>query len=186
MDTEAARRYARQIALSDVGPDGQERICRARVAVVGDDLAADTAALYLASAGVGSVIRLGPAQRDGAGWMQALADFQLVVRLGFDDDAMAAAAARLGIPVVVTRARPDAVDVVSFPRRAPAPDAALDVPVQPAAPGSGGAEAVLAGTLVAAEALVALANPDARGGAIRHLRLPLDGRDPVVQTIGAR
>ncbi len=134
MDTEAARRYARQIALSDVGPDGQERICRARVAVVGEDLSAETAALYLEAAGVGSVIRLGAADRDGAGWMAALTEIDLVVRAGFDDDAMAGAAARLGIPVVVMRALPDRVDLVSFPRRAPAADAALEVPAQTAAP----------------------------------------------------
>ena len=186
MDTEAARRYARQIALSDVGPDGQERICRARVAVVGADVSAETAALYLAAAGVGSVIRLGLEARDGAAWMAALTEIDLVVRSGFDDDAMAGAAARLGIPVVVMRAFHDRVDLVSFPRRAPAADAALEVPAQAAEPGSGGAEAVVAGTLAAAEALVSLANPAARGGAVRHLRFPLDGRDPVAQTIGAR
>jgi hypothetical protein len=185
MNTDAARRYARQIALSEVGPDGQERICHARAAVVGDDLAADTAALYLTAAGVGRVSRIDGARRDGAGWLDRLAETDIVVRSGFDDDAMAGAAARLGLPVVVARARPDLVDLVSFPRRSPAAGASLDVPAQPAAPGAGGAEAVLAGTLAAAEALVVLADPAARGAAVRHLRLPVDGRDPVAQTIGA-
>jgi hypothetical protein len=185
MDTEAARRYARQIALSDVGPDGQERICRARVAVVGGDLSADIAALYLAAAGVGRVIRLRATERDAADWMAALTEIDLVVRAGFDDDAMAAAASRLGIPVVVMRALADRVDLVSFPRRVPAADAHLEVPAQAAAPGSGGAEEVVAGTLAAAEALVSLANPAARGGVVRHLRFPFDGSDPMAQTIGA-
>ena len=49
------RRYARQIALPEIGPEGQARICAARVAVVGADLAAETAALYLRAAGVGTV-----------------------------------------------------------------------------------------------------------------------------------
>jgi hypothetical protein len=186
MDTARARRYARQISLSDVGPDGQERICRARAAVVGDGLAADTAALYLAAAGVGSLTRLESTPRPGAAWLEALAEVDVVVRAGFDDDAMAGAAARLGLPVVVVRATPELVDVVSFPPRAPDPDASLAVPAQATTPGANGAEAVLAGTLAAAEALVALADPTSRGGAVRHLRLPLDGREPLAQTIGTR
>jgi hypothetical protein len=185
MDSAHARRYARQISLSDVGPDGQERICRARAAVVGDGLAADTAALYLDAAGVGSVIRLDGAPRPGAAWLEALAEIDVVVRSGFDDDAMAGAAARLGLPVVAVRATPELVDVVSFPPRAPDPQAPL-APALAATPSAGGAEAVLAGTLAAAEALLALAAPASRGAAVRHLRLPLDGREPLAQTIGAR
>lgn len=186
MDTAYARRYARHISLSDVGPDGQERIRGARAAVVGYDLASDTAALYLTAAGVGAVARLDASPRPGAAWLEALADIDLVVRSGFDDDAMAGAARRLGIPVVVVRATPDLVDAVSFPGRAPDPAAALGAPAQAATPGSNGAEAVLAGALAAAEALVVLSDPVARGGAVRHLRLPLDGREPLAQTIGAR
>ena len=40
-------RYARHIALPEIGAEGQARISAARVAVVGGDLAAETAALYL-------------------------------------------------------------------------------------------------------------------------------------------
>jgi hypothetical protein len=188
-------RYARQIALPEVGPDGQARICAARVAVIGADLAAGTAALYLRAAGVGSVSPL-PAERgEGQGegsaserWRALLADVDLVVRSGFDDDAMAGAAARLGLPVIVVRAQRDVVDMVTFARRPPAPDAAIAAPVAAAAPPVDGPAAVLAGTLAAAEALHILArgSDDATSAPpIRHLRLPLDGREPIVQAIGS-
>ena len=188
-------RYARQIALPEIGPEGQARISAARVAVVGTDLAAETAALYLRAAGVPTLIPL-PAERgEGKGegsaaqlWLDFLSGVDLVVRSGFDDDAMMGTAARLGLPVIVVRAGPDAVDMVAFARRPPAPDATADAPVAAAAPPDDGPAAVLAGTLAAAEALHVLA----RGGEhaapapIRHLRLPLDGREPLVQEIGQR
>jgi hypothetical protein len=188
MDTASARRYARQIALPEVGPDGQERILRARAVIVGGDAAAEIAALYLAAAGVGAVVRVDAAARDGAGWMDALRGADVVVRSGFDDDAMGGAAARLGAATVVVRGGADLVDLVSTPRRPPAPDAALDVAPRAAARPDDGAAAVLAGALAAAEALQLLAGAPRPAGptTMRHLRLPLDGRDPLAQEIGAR
>src|SRR6187551_3435147 len=41
----------RRFALPEIGPEGQARIGAARVAVVGADLAAETAATYLRAAG---------------------------------------------------------------------------------------------------------------------------------------
>jgi hypothetical protein len=211
LDAAAAVRYARQIALAEVGPDGQARICGARVAVVGEDLAAEIAATYLRAAGVGTVKVLSPPRGrpdddDGAGWTAALADVELVLRFDFDDDAMAGVAARLGVGHISARAQLDRVDLVAFPRRPPIADARLSPAVRAATPPDGGAAAVLAGTLAAAEALHAIIRGSLQGslrdsvqgplreslpgsavppGQARHLRLPLDGGAPLVQAIGA-
>jgi len=86
------------------------------------------------------------------------------------------------------RAQADVVDLVSFARRPPVPDATTPAPFVAAAPFDTGPAAVLAGTLAAAEALQVLV----RAGdvhstrRIRHLRLPLDGREPLAQEIGHR
>ena len=186
-------RYARQIALPEVGPDGQARICAARVAVVGSDLAAETATLYLRAAGVTDLfpLPLGEGQGEGASssaWRRLLPNLDLIIRSGFDDTPLDAEIARLGLPVIAVRATPDAVDMVSFSGRVPSPDARADVPVQAAAtPAANDASAVLAGTLAAAEALQVIVR-EAAGAfspSIRHVRLPLDGREPLVQQIGA-
>ncbi|HLK93787.1 MAG TPA: ThiF family adenylyltransferase [Polyangia bacterium] len=184
MDVAAVARYARQIALPEVGPEGQTRICAARVLVVGAGGAAETAATYLRAAGVAEVLAREAAPADGGSWLAALAGVDLVVRVGFDDDAMLGATKRLGLPVVVARATPEQVDLISFPRRAPAPQTSLDVPAQAAAPGAPGAADVVAGTLAAAEALVRIAGVDGDIGRVRHLRLPLDGGAPVAQELG--
>ncbi|HVZ89993.1 MAG TPA: ThiF family adenylyltransferase [Polyangia bacterium] len=210
MDIATVARFSRQIALPDVGPEGQARICAARVLVAGAGLAAETAATYLAAAGVGRVIARETPPVDGGDWLAALAGVDLIVRIGFDDDAMLGAAKRLGLPVVVVRATPAQVDLVSFSRRAPAPETPLDGPAQAAAAVPGEAADVLAGTLAAAEALVRIARIDgsawtelgsaerspSRGGSgtrsgsptnigrTRHLRFPLDGGAPLAQQIG--
>ena len=52
------QRYLRQIGLPEIGPDGQQRLAAAVVAVAsedGDDVSAEIAARYLAAAGVGTV-----------------------------------------------------------------------------------------------------------------------------------
>jgi hypothetical protein len=179
-------RYARQIALPEVGPDGQARICAARVAVVGNDLAAETAATYLRAAGVGRVFE--PSVAQGFMARQALEEIDLVVRSGFDDTPLDAEAARLGLPVIAVRAAADAVDMVSFSGRAPSPDGRADVPFKAAEIASANdASAVLAGTLAAAEALQTILREASGPFAprIRHVRLPLDGREPLVQEIGS-
>jgi len=188
-------RYARHIALPEIGAAGQARISAARVAVVGTDLAAETATTYLRAAGVGQLLPL-PAPRDpgkGEGsdaraWRAVLSNVDLVVRSGFDDDAMSGVAAALGLPVIAVRAQGDVVDLVSFARRPPTADATATAPFVAAAPADTGPAAVLAGALAAAEALQVLVragdvHPTPR---IRHLRLPLDGREPLAQEIGHR
>jgi hypothetical protein len=184
MTPDEVQRYARQIALRQVGPEGQSRLLGARVLVVGAGTAAETAATYLRAAGVGEVIARQVAPRDGGAWLAALAGVDLVVRVGFDDDAMLGAAQRLGLPVVVARAMPAEVDLLSFPRRAPAPEASLQIPARTAAASTPGAADVVAGALAAAEALVRLAAIDGDIGRVRHLRLPLDGGAPLAQEIG--
>ncbi len=194
MTPENAVRYARQIALPEVGPDGQSRICAACVLVVGGELGAETAARYLEAAGVGQVIVRATPPASVDGWLAALEGVDLVVRFGFDDDPLLGAAARRRLPTVVARAEPNLVDLVSFGPRAPDPDAPVDVPVRAADAngdrGAGrdpGAAEVLAGTLAAAEALVGLARAATVSAArIRHLRLPLDGGRPLAQEIGGR
>jgi hypothetical protein len=184
-------RHARHLALPEIGPEGQARISAARVAVVGTDVAADTAALYLKAAGVHQLFPR-PAKRgedqaaDTQAWFDFLSNVDLVVRSGFDDDAMLGTAARLGLPVIVVRAQRDGVDMVSFAHRPPAPDAAPASPYAAATPADNGPAAVLAGTLAAAEALHVLARgrETAATPPIRHLRLPLDGREPTAQAIG--
>ncbi|HET6149588.1 MAG TPA: hypothetical protein VFH68_18770 [Polyangia bacterium] len=62
MQPGAAQRYLRQIALPEVGPDGQERLAAATVAVAGEtggDLAVEIAARYLAAGGVGALRLIG-------------------------------------------------------------------------------------------------------------------------------
>lgn len=46
-------RYSRQIALPQVGPEGQARLANSRVAIVGVGALGSAASLYLAAAGVG-------------------------------------------------------------------------------------------------------------------------------------
>jgi hypothetical protein len=60
------RRYARQIALPDIGVAGQERIAAAEVVLVGQGAIVDTAELYLRAAGVGR-LRRAPGRSGSAG-----------------------------------------------------------------------------------------------------------------------
>lgn len=56
MSEGASQRYARHLVLREVGTEGQERIRRAAIRVVGDGPAAEEAAFYLTAAGVGRLI----------------------------------------------------------------------------------------------------------------------------------
>lgn len=172
---------SRQIALADIGAEGQGRFAAAEAAVCGSDLAADTAATYLAAAGVGRIRRIVAPPATGAAWLDALRGASIVVRQGFDDDPMLRAAVRLGIPAVVMRAADGQIDVIAFRRQGPCPHADLEIPVRASERGEGGAAAVVAGTLAATEALWVLALP-AEGPRARHLRLSLASvGDPVAQ-----
>jgi hypothetical protein len=182
VDLASVRRYSRQLALPEIGVDGQERILAAEVALVGSGMALETATRYLTGAGIGRFRIIDSWPADGTAWVEALTGATLILRAGFDDDPMLRAAVRLGIPVVVMRGGDQTADVVSFRHHGPCPHASLDVPVRAADDaGDDGALAVLAGTLAATETLWRIAQP-ADGPRARHFKLRLDG-DPVAQDI---
>ncbi|HEY4183866.1 MAG TPA: hypothetical protein VGP07_02310 [Polyangia bacterium] len=170
------------------------------MAVVGDDLTAEVMARALGAGGVGTLrfihrsglldaalasalrgsnpdlrLETRPWPQAGTGWLAALDGCAMVVRSGFDDDAMLRAAIRLGVPVVVVRADDAGVDLVSFRRHGPCPHVSLDVAEGAAAATGSGPTAVIAAHAAAAEALLLLAGTRLDEARARHLRLPLSG-----------
>jgi len=55
LNEEQLERYSRHIILSDVGPEGQEKISNGKVLIIGTGGLGAPAALYLAAAGVGTI-----------------------------------------------------------------------------------------------------------------------------------
>jgi hypothetical protein len=188
LDLSQIERYARHIALPEIGAEGQARLCQARALVVAGT-SAETSAVhagasaardYLVAAGLARVQVTGPLVSLEA-CLSALGEASIAVRFGFDDDVFLTAAVRLGVPVVVVRATAVAVDLLSFRRHGPCPHRELTPGGRPAAIAdrAEGAAAVLAGTLAASEALLVLAAPaDPDAPRARLLRLPLDGGAP--------
>jgi hypothetical protein len=182
LDTATIARFARQIALPEIGPEGQERICGARVVVAGGDLTAEVAALYLRAAGAGTVTEMRDLPSDAAGWLATLEGADLVVRSGWDDDPMVPVVRRLGVAAVAVRARAEAVDLLAMPARAPDPDVTVDVPVH-RLPHTDRPTSVVAGALAAAEGLWLLVHGRPRS---RHLSLPIiPSGVPIAREIGA-
>lgn len=207
LDLQAVRRYSRQIALPEVGSLGQTRILAAKIALVGHGLAIEVAGRYLAAAGVCSfrsiareshfahladvVAEVNPAARaeawpwplDGSAWVAVLEGQTVVVRVGFDDDAMVRAAVHVAVPVVAVRTDTRSIDLLSLRRHGPCPHLPLDVPAGPShATESDPASAVVAGALTACEALDVVVGRD--GPRARHLRLVLGpGEEPLAQDI---
>jgi hypothetical protein len=183
LDLSQVERFARHIALPEIGVTGQARLCQARALVVADGAeghrGASAARDYLVAAGLPQVPVMVPLATV-EGWLAALEGASIALRFGFDDDVFLTATIRLGIPALVARARAGGVDLLSFRRHGPCPHRELASATRPAAVGDldQGAAAVLAGTLAASEALLVLAAPASPPRA-RLLRLPLDGGAPV-------
>jgi molybdopterin/thiamine biosynthesis adenylyltransferase/rhodanese-related sulfurtransferase len=55
LSSDQERRYARQLALPEIGPDGQKRLSEASALIVGAGGLGSPAAIYLASAGIGRI-----------------------------------------------------------------------------------------------------------------------------------
>jgi hypothetical protein len=190
LQPEQLRRFARHIALPELGPEGQERLLRAKVAVIAaraDDLAAATARDYLRGAGV-TVDAETTRPRDAASWLDRLDGVALCVRAGFEDDPGVRAAVRLGVPFVAMRSDDLRVEILSLRQHGPCPHQDLNVTTSLPAEPSHGQGAVVAGTLAAAEALWLLgaresAADDAGAPRARHLRVPLDGGQVLAQEI---
>ena len=100
LDDEQIERYSRQVILAEVGPRGQERLGAARVAVVGDGVAAGRVVAYLGAAGVG--------------WIAASAALHAVTDPAQPDLTLAslldAEAGRLDAVIINARLVPEAAD----------------------------------------------------------------------------
>ena len=173
---EQTRLYARQVALPEIGVDGQARLAGAAVALVGSGNAVAAATEHLKAAGVGRVVSLAP-PASGPGWLQALSGVQAVARFSFDDDALLRACVRLGLPVVFGRAREEGIDLLSLRRHGPCPHQTLDIPARAAAEAPVSPAGPLLGMLAASELIWILIGTEEEPRA-RLLRLSLAGGEP--------
>jgi hypothetical protein len=193
LDLQQTRLYARQIALPDVGPEGQERLAAAKVVVFrqdddadnhrgGADDPAEIAACYLRAAGVGTVSVV-PVPHAITSWQTALLDAKVALRFALDDDNLLPLAIETGVSLVLGRVDGDTIDLLAFRHHG---GCAHRRPARPMGMAAGarhaGAAAAVLATLAATECLWMLIEPG-RQPAARLLRLPLSGEAPSCDAI---
>jgi adenylyltransferase/sulfurtransferase len=91
-------RYSRQIILPGIGGRGQEKLLASKVGIVGDGIVARTASLYLAGAGVGTIVlSVAPYRSAVTSLREELSDLNLDVTVAIEPQEMALdAAGQLG------------------------------------------------------------------------------------------
>ncbi|MFM7274243.1 MAG: HesA/MoeB/ThiF family protein [Gammaproteobacteria bacterium] len=199
MDDEELLRYSRHILLPEIDVEGQERLRRARVLVVGLGGLGSPAVMYLAASGVGTLLLADPDRVELSNLQRQV--LHSTPRVGLSKPASAAEAIRAlnpGVTVVPIEAR---LDAASLPGWLAGCDLALDCSDNLATRYALNAACVAAGVpLVSAAALgwegqVSVFDPRAGGPCYQCLHPQTEARDeracavngvasPVVGTIG--
>lgn len=116
-------RHARQIALPEVGPEGQARLARAHVLVIGAGGLGSPALMYLAGAGIGRITLLDPDR------VEASNLHRQPIHAGQEGEGKAQSAARFLAALdaaVAVEARPETLNPANAPSLVSSADLVLD------------------------------------------------------------